>query len=270
MLEQSLSWVGERFRRLVSPIVPIECNEEMPAPESADPSPYLQNQRLAAYEWGSGEILLSPASAFKKEQFFIRNATALQKGVIIDSAKDDLLCLIALLHEYRHFQQDHLSGFGHWDYICRTKQIISAISLAKQLSHDATFHGPLDDWVRGSIDKQVLNNLRFDEKEEIDQISQYVVEELHQPREAANVLSTRRLLEMDAVLYTLRIFLILKEQLSQVKILGKSRNTSFLPVWKTFIEKQSFFVYIILKDWSLRTLRLGTGSTVWFILCGFY
>jgi hypothetical protein len=146
MREQASFSLWHQIGHLVASLLPGHESEEMEPPQSADPSPHLYNQRLAAYEWGAGEILLSPTAAFRRKNFLMDNAAALGQGFFVATSKADLLCLIALLHEFRHFQQDYLTGLGHWDHIARARQIASTISMAKQLSSDATAYQPLESW----------------------------------------------------------------------------------------------------------------------------
>ena len=224
MLAQSIYSLWDRlYGSLVATFLGAN-NEEMPAVDTTDPSPLLHNQRLAAYEWGAGEILLSPTAAFKKNDFFMKNAVAIGGGFIAASSKTDLLCLIAALHEYRHYQQDYLTGLGHWDYIERTKQTIGTISFAKYLSRDGTVFEPLESDACDIRESQASYHFYKKETSEIDQIGQYIVEELKQPREAANLLSTRRLLEMDAVLYTYLILTRSKANGRAIRNLKTVRN----------------------------------------------
>jgi hypothetical protein len=224
MLNRSFLALWQAVRGLLVPKAGFPGDEEMPPGDNIDASPHLYNQRLAAYEWGSGEILLSPTAAFKKKNFFMKNVVSIDEGTIVATSKTDLVCLIAALHEFRHFHQDYLTGLGHWDYVARLNQIVSTISMAKHLAGDWTAYAPLDTWACDYLEQKASYILHKREDGEVDQIGQFLVEEMKQPREAARVLSTRRLLEMDAVLYTYSILHSSKFTLKALNNLREVRN----------------------------------------------
>lgn len=175
---------------------------ELPLPSESDASPTLYNLRLAAYEWGGGEIIFYPVAGFNKKGFLTKNLFALHQGVITDgNTQDDLVCLLAFLHEYRHYQQDMLTGVGHWDYVARTRQIVNVISLAKQASKDGTAHEPLSSGLSNYVQQQSACLLQRPEAQEIALIEETLAPSESNADQLAPLLTTRRLLEADAVLH---------------------------------------------------------------------
>jgi hypothetical protein len=179
-----------------------ENNGELPLPDASDASPLLYNRRLAAYEWGGGEIIFTPVAGFDKKGFLTTNLAALDQGVISNTnTNDDLLCLLAFLHEYRHYQQDLQTGVGHWDYVARTEQIIRTLSLAKTTSADGDIRQPIDEGLSGYIQSQSACLVQRPEKEEILLIRAALAETEPNADQLAPILTTRRVIEADAVLY---------------------------------------------------------------------
>lgn len=173
----------------------------LPDKDDFDSSPCLNNQRLASYEWGSGELLFSPPAALK-DGFVVKSFIELLQGKTSLEDSDDLICLIALVHEYRHFQQDFLTGVGNWDYVARIDKVISTLSLAKQLSADGFITVPMDPEMVPFSDGEITSILHGNPATEIGPIKSVLVDEFKAPVELAGLFTTRRLLEMDAVLYT--------------------------------------------------------------------
>jgi len=177
------------------------------AAENYDASPQLYNQRLASYEWGSGEMLFSAKSALTQEALkkaFIE----VSHGYTSFESKEDLTCLISFIHEYRHFQQDFFLGIGHWDYIARLAQAIKTLSLCKNLSPDHTISRKLlPDFTSMINDTETI--FHSQPQFEITAISNYL-KDCNAPVQLAGLFTTRRLLEMDAVLYTYDRFTSLK------------------------------------------------------------
>ena len=180
----------------------LENEGELPLPADSDASPLLYNRRLAAYEWGGGEIIFAPVAGFNKKGFLTNNLVAFDYGFISDSnTKEDFVCLLAFLHEYRHYQQDLQTGVGHWDYVARTRQIIKTLSLAKQTSEDGTARKPLDVGLSHYVQGESACLLHRPEVDEISLIQAALAKSEPNADQLAPLLTTRRLLEADAVLY---------------------------------------------------------------------
>jgi hypothetical protein len=173
---------------------------ELPAPEVGDASPLLYNRRIAAYEWGGGQIIFSPIAGFNKKGFLTRNLVALDRGFIGDNDRPDMICLLAFLHEYRHYQQDYQTGVGHWDYVARTRHIAKTLSLAKGMSADFTAHEPLDPYMAGHVEGQSNCLLHREEHREISLIRDILATSEPNADMLAPLVTTRRILEADAVL----------------------------------------------------------------------
>jgi hypothetical protein len=86
--------------------MPTSVDAQLATQEEYDGSPLLYNQRLAWYEWGSGEIVFSPAAALPIG--FSRALMEASQGATSLESLDDLTRLVAFIHELRHFQQDYL------------------------------------------------------------------------------------------------------------------------------------------------------------------
>jgi hypothetical protein len=166
-----------------------------------DASPILNHGKLASYEWGAGELTFSPEASLRKD-LFTRSLIEIAQGFTSLETRDDLLCLVSLVHEYRHFQQDLMTGFGNWDYVARLNAVIERFSLCKYTSGD----GSISDGAEYIRDFYDMNSERVTLSrpiaKEIEVIGEVLERDFHVSRELASLFTTRRILEMDAVLYT--------------------------------------------------------------------
>ncbi len=181
---------------------------------SVDPSPLFNDQRIASYKWGTGEMVFNEKVSQSTNKMFDAVLFADMTGNFIAETLEETLKTIAFIHEYRHFQQDFSSGLGLWDYYCRNTNLISKLSNIKQLNgfskcfeNYEEFEG-YNDIINS--EKELLSEiLAGNEKEEFLQIRQ-ALSELGLPKEWAGLFSTRRVLELDATVYTMNKVLSLK------------------------------------------------------------
>ena len=169
------------------------------AKDDYDAAPCLHNLRLASYEWGAGEMQFSPFAALKSE-IFRRGIVELDCGIITLETRRDLSCLIAFTHEHRHFQQDYSTGLGHWDFVARINKIVDTFSLSINFS-DAHVVDQIPAYLLPHVKKDSQIILNAPEQGEVDLISNYL-ESVGISSDIAGLFTTRRLLEMDAVLFT--------------------------------------------------------------------
>jgi len=168
-----------------------------------DASPVLRNTQLASYEWGSGEIALSGDAASRTNDFYISNLASYAHGIIPDQSKRDLRCMLALQHECSHYWQDFFTGVGHWDHALRIRIMAGAFARAGR-SFDHQLRPALSSQnMYHALDSGTLL-LGTPENEEINIISTAIIDDLEISKQDASNLArlftTRRLLELDAVL----------------------------------------------------------------------
>jgi hypothetical protein len=168
--------------------------------ELFDPTPVLANSRLAAYDWGTGELTLSDAASLR-EKTLAAALIEVAHGQTSLETKEDLLCLIAAIHEFRHFQQDLITGVGHWDYVSRVRQIIHRLSFVKGMSQSHNLASALAPELGEVADRNSMSVFHRPSQQENALIAQNL-DEIGITPAIAELFTTRRLLELDAVLYT--------------------------------------------------------------------
>jgi hypothetical protein len=228
----------------------FENEGELPPPEATDASPLLYNRRIAAYEWGGGEIIFSPIAGFNKKGFLTHNLIALDQGHIRknDSA-DDLRCLLAFLHEYRHYQQDLQTGIGHWDYVARTRHIINTLSFAKDFSGDGTAHEPLDPPMAHYIESTSECLLHREESREMELIRDTLARTEPNPEELAPLVTSRRMLEADAVLY---VYMLLKRSQASKPTLAALKTLRHFYAFTEMPEEYAATLMLALRSFNNR------------------
>jgi len=166
-----------------------------------DASPSLKNQRLAYYEWGSGEITFADlpemTNIIAGKSFF-----QLSHGLNTLEEQDELICLIALVHEYRHFQQDYATGVGNWDFLAQSNQALSRLGLAKIMARGDAALEKLDPDIAKMRDPSERPLLFRKPEDELKTILQNSSNQSTSLKEVAELLTVGRILELDAVLFT--------------------------------------------------------------------
>lgn len=166
----------------------------------------LRNQELASYDWGRYWIRLSRLSAYREKRYLVEILAGMASDICICKTPNEFRSFVALNHEVAHYQQDLLTGVGHWDYVRRKEfrdEMLSDFRLSTWMHGDTesvrsqsrqklvdfannslfNFYGLRSEDALGLIRSQVEGYESHDDAEEIE-------------------FTLPRILEMDAVLNT--------------------------------------------------------------------
>lgn len=160
-----------------------------------DPSTLFSTRRIASYSWGAAELVFGPDAT--QGEHFKKMLFARQFGFTAET-RDEVLETICLVHEYRHFQQDFIFGVGAWDYLFRNAEAERTLGLIKQING---FNDVVDYDLARIRPIDITPMLHRDPQTELDDL-RHEATRLNMPTELAGLFSIRRLLELDAAIYT--------------------------------------------------------------------
>lgn len=188
-----------------------------------DATPRLRNGPVASYEWGCGDLHFSPLAEQHKRSF-VTLLAGMSERIMQGENREELLSTIALIHEYRHFQQDFGMGVGCWDYVRTVTESISTFNFAKHAAPGHQLIDPLAETLASHDRRASMLLVNTPHTNELEVLREVLKRETDLPEAMAGLFTTRRLLEADAVIYTYRILNSLKYSKSGITALNSLRK----------------------------------------------
>lgn len=161
------------------------------------PTALFTSQSLAFYLWGEVELSFGKDVTQKKGSF-LRLIASEAEGFCVAKTRQEVIETISFIHEYRHFQQDFILGIGMWDYIFRNEEIERVLSFTKQCESDVSTVRLCLDGIYPRKNRPIIHG---NEREEIAHLKSELKKK-SMPQELAGLFTARRLLELDATIYT--------------------------------------------------------------------